>query len=271
LSTSQWILDRGDGNPTANVVIISFLDPVALLHQQSDSNFNKGVPRGITQNVVSFFSSSSINVLLSIGGAAYTPNWDQALSDPTTLAKNAAVVAKEFGVGIEIDYENENQQSLSALDTFVKTYRSLIPYQHDGPAESLLTVDMGAGTGYLTSVSKMAVQWINESLINWGNAMVGASPYDDPSEPEMYWQQHLQGANWDNLPGMKPDTLVGSLYASSQSKNCKNWDGTVLQGVIPWVEQQLMRGIFFWAAGCPSSECVSNCTGIETGSKTFLG
>jgi hypothetical protein len=63
---------------------------------------------------------------------------------------------------------------------FFKTYRSIIP-QGSSPA-SYLTVDMGAGTGYLTEVSKLATTWLNETKIQWANAMVTGSPYGSLSE-----------------------------------------------------------------------------------------
>ena len=48
----------------------------------------------------------------------------QALdSDPVQLAKNAALLANELNVGIEIDYEQDDGSRITALDTFIKTYR----------------------------------------------------------------------------------------------------------------------------------------------------
>jgi len=271
LNNAQWIVNRGDGKPTANVVILAFVDPLALLQQTTNSITLNGIPRGMTKNVVNFFSSKGVSVQISIGGAAYTSNWDQALSINTKqLATNVANMAKNLGVGIEIDYENENSATLNNLDTFVKTYRSIIAYGES--AGNLLTVDTGAGTGYLTSVSVKASGWLNSSQVNWENAMVTGSPYDDASTPEYYWTQHLTGASWASLPPVAPNQLTGGMYASSGAKECKQFDGTVLQQIIPWVEQQKMRGIFFWAAGCPGpNNCAYNCTGLQQGSIAYLG
>jgi len=259
----QWIINRGDGKPTANVVIFAFLDPLALLQ-------TGGVPAGMTQNIVNFFKNAGIAVMFSIGGEVYSDDgrWAQALSNPAALAKNVAAVSKKFGVGIEIDYEIDGSPS-DALDSFVKTYRSIIPRSSD-PA-SYLTVDMGAGTGYLTGVSKLTSMWLNASLINWANAMVTGSPYGSLSEATQYWQQHLDGVGWDNIPPVNPNSLVVSLYSSSGSKNCHSYDGTVFQGAVGWVGQKNSRGIFFWAVGCPApNQCVSNCEGIQQGSKALI-
>jgi hypothetical protein len=267
LNTSQWIVNRGDGKPTANLVILSFVDPVALLNKATNTKTLNGVPRGFTQNVINFFKSKGISVMFSIGGAAYISLWDQALRDPTTLAKNAAEVAKQFGVGIEIDYENENAASLNALDSFVKTYRTIIPYN-----SGMLTVDLGAGTGYLTSVSMHAAGWLNSSGCNWANAMVGAAPYSTISEGTMYWQQHLDGTKWNNLAPIPPNQLVVSLYASHGARDCASYPGSVDEGAVNWAKQKGVRGISFWSAGCPApNDCVNTCPGLQQGSRAFLG
>jgi len=59
--------------------------------------------------------------MFSIGGAAYSSNWDSALQQGAAkLATNAANIAKQYGVGIEIDYEQDSSASMSLLTTFVK-------------------------------------------------------------------------------------------------------------------------------------------------------
>jgi len=270
-SNANWIINRGDGKTTPNVVSFAFLDPIALLRQTTDSTFLNGVPRGMTSQAVSYFKNKGIVVQFSIGGYSYTPNWDSALSqNPSQLAINVAQVAKQFGVGIEIDYESDGPNS-NGIDTFVKKYRSIIPYGEDGP--SLLTVDVGAGTGYLTQISVLASQWLNQSLINWENAMVAGSPDLTADYFEMYWQEHLDGSAYDGVPPVPGDQLTGALWCSYWATECKVYDGSTLQQVMPWVESHKMRGIFFWTAGCPAppSDCAVNCTGIQQGSIEFLG
>jgi len=264
-ANTSWILNRGDGRPTANIIIFSFINPASLLQSAN------GVPAGFTQAAVNYFKNQGIYVIFSIGGASYSQFWDQALaSNPATLARNAASVAQRFGVGIEIDYETDSGTSLNALETFVRTYRSVIPYQSgNSPSpQSILTVDLGAGTGYLTSLSVKAQAWLDSNLLNWANAMVSGDPN---GENTMYWQQHLDGASWANLPPMKPQHLVGSLYASSGARNCGTYTGTVLQTAVSWIQSKGARGISFWAVGCPApNNCANSCPGIQQGSRAFL-
>ena len=59
--------------------------------------------------------------MFSIGGAAFASNWDQALNqNAAKLATNAAAIANAFGVGMEIDYEQDSGASMNLLTTFVK-------------------------------------------------------------------------------------------------------------------------------------------------------
>eukprot|EP00026_Physarum_polycephalum_P013234 Phypoly_transcript_13614.p1 GENE.Phypoly_transcript_13614~~Phypoly_transcript_13614.p1 ORF type:complete len:262 (+),score=19.26 Phypoly_transcript_13614:133-918(+) len=173
-SNQTWLVNRGDGNPTVNIIIFAFVDPLKLLQGT--------IPAGFTQGEVNYYKNKNIYVIFSIGGASYASNWDQALNqDAVKLATNAANIAKQYGVGIEIDYEQDSSASMGLLTTFVKTYRTIIPF--DGSAspapESILTVDLGAGTGYLSAISATAGGWLNASLVNWANAMVSGDPNGD--------------------------------------------------------------------------------------------
>jgi len=269
------MVNRGNGSPTFNVVIFAFLDPLAIAQQTTDDKTTAGVPNGMTKKAIDFFKSKGIAVMFSIGGEVWSTDgrWDKALANPADLAHKVAVIAKQFGVGMEIDYEVDSSAYAAALDTFVQTYRTLIPAVPNNPA-TYLTVDMGAGTGYLTAISKLASQWLNQSKIQWANAMVTGGPYGSIGEATQYWEQHLDGVHWAGIPPMKPQQLVVSLYSASGSTNCHEYDGTVLQGAVPWVQQKSTRGIFFWAGGCQSSNpssCITNCQGVEKGSQLFLG
>src|SRR5882762_7958470 len=103
---NHWIIDRGDGTPSVNLVVLSFVNPLKLLNQTNDSQTVNGAPIGMTSAVVSYFTSHNIRVMLSIGGITYTGDWDTALStNATLLGQRAAAVATQLGVGIEIDYE----------------------------------------------------------------------------------------------------------------------------------------------------------------------
>ena len=102
---NRWLIDRGDGTPSVNLVVLSFVHPMRLLDLTTDSVTLNGVPRGMTLDVVNYFKSAGVRVAMSIGGITYTAAWDQALAtNPTQLGLNAADVATFYGVGIEIDY-----------------------------------------------------------------------------------------------------------------------------------------------------------------------
>ncbi|GAM28473.1 hypothetical protein SAMD00019534_116490 [Acytostelium subglobosum LB1] len=264
----DWVVNRGDGKPTANLFIFSFLNPINVLTQGVAA-----VPPAITLQLVQYLQSKGLSVMFSIGGESWSGEWDDALGkDPVTLGLNAAAIAKQFGVGIEIDYENE--ASTPKLDAFVKAYRSVFPMDNSTSAAdtSLLTVDTGAGTGYLTSVSLWSAKWLEEGLINWINAMVTSSPYGSLPDATQYWDEHLTGASWANIPPINPDHLVVSLYSCDGSPNCDSFKGTMLQQTIGWVGQQSTRGISFWAGGCAApNACCNDCTGLEQGSETYLG
>jgi hypothetical protein len=58
--------------------------------------------------------------MLSIGGITYTDFWNTALySNATQLGLNAAAVAQQLGVGIEIDYEENSNPNLIGLQAFI--------------------------------------------------------------------------------------------------------------------------------------------------------
>jgi len=103
---NHWLIDRGNGRPSVNLVVLAFVHPLKLLNKTTDAGTLDGVPRGMTQEVVDYFKSRGVRVMLSIGGITYTTAWNQALAkNATQLGLNAAEVAGRLGVGIEIDYE----------------------------------------------------------------------------------------------------------------------------------------------------------------------
>src|ERR1700751_4715592 len=102
-TANHWMIDRGDGRPSLNLVVLSFVNPLKLLNQTNDSQTVNGAPIGMNSAVVSYFPSHNIRVMLSIGGITYTSDWDTALSSNVARpGLNAAAVAQQMGVGIEI-------------------------------------------------------------------------------------------------------------------------------------------------------------------------
>jgi hypothetical protein len=73
---NRWLIDRGDGRPSVNLVVLSFVHPLRLLEQGDTGLFNM-IPAGMTQDVVDYFKSRGVRVMLSIGGITYTDAWDQ--------------------------------------------------------------------------------------------------------------------------------------------------------------------------------------------------
>ena len=127
-SKNRWLVDRGDGRPSVNLVVLSFVHPLKLLNQTTDATTLNGVPRGITPEIVGYFTSRGVRVMLSIGGITYTNAWNQALGqNAELLGLRAAQVATQLGVGIEIDYEENTSPNLAGLQTFIDAYRGVHP------------------------------------------------------------------------------------------------------------------------------------------------
>src|SRR6201984_662547 len=78
-TANHWMIDRGDGTPSVNLVILSFVNPLKLLDQTNDSQTVNGAPIGMNSAVVSYFTSHNIRVMLSIGGITHTSDGETAL------------------------------------------------------------------------------------------------------------------------------------------------------------------------------------------------
>ena len=144
---NHWLIDRGDGRPSVNLVVLSFVHPLKLLNRTTDATTLDGVPRGMTPQIVQYFTSRNVRVMLSIGGITYVDAWNQALAqDATLFGLRAAELATQLGVGIEIDYEENTAPDLAGLQAFIAAYRSAIPFDATGNNPSArLTIDLAAG------------------------------------------------------------------------------------------------------------------------------
>jgi len=289
---NHWIIDRNMDNsyhPSVNVVVLSFVNPVKLMNLTNDSGDVNGIPVGMTTAVVSYFQSRGVRVMFSIGGASYTKDWDKALSsNPTQLGTNAANAAKQFNVGMEIDYEKSSNPNLTGLQQFVTAYRKVIPYDASGANYAArLTIDLGDGDTYLTSLANYAAtNWLTTSnpVLDYANAMV-ASQNTTVSTLETGWQQHVQGDS--SVPPVAPAKLTGSLWAvgNSPSPNCigpfassDQETGFNFVSTIPASgagTSSGMLGYMFWGGGCQGNGTV--CTyppdtcqvGMGDGATTF--
>src|SRR5205823_1328556 len=120
---NHWIIDRGNGSPSVNVVVLSFVNPMDLMNLTNNSTTTNGIPIGMNAAVVNYFQSKGVRVMFSIGGISYTKDWTKALgTNPTQLGINAANAAKQFNVGMEIDYEKSSNPNLTGLQQFVTAY-----------------------------------------------------------------------------------------------------------------------------------------------------
>jgi hypothetical protein len=233
-AANHWMIDRGDGSglPSLNLVVLSFVQPTKLLNLTSDSHTVNGIPIGMTAAIVNYFTSHNVRVMLAVGGASYVTDWDTALTtNASQLGTNAANAAKAMGVGIEIDYENNTNPNLTALQSFISAYRAILPYDPTGAMPAArLTIDLAAGDQYLmTLCQKATADWLigNPPALDWANATV---PNDQPaaSSFETSWQQHASGENVAGVvvPALPPAKFTGAVrvvLGSTVEPECNNF------------------------------------------------
>ena len=56
---NHWLIDRGDGRPSVNLVVLSFVHPLKLLNKTTDATTVNGVPSGMTPEIVNYFTSQA--------------------------------------------------------------------------------------------------------------------------------------------------------------------------------------------------------------------
>lgn len=258
---NHWIIDRGNGSPSVNSVVLSFVNPVDLMNLANSSNTVDGIPIGMDTAVVSYFQSKGVRVMFSIGGIRFVKDWEKALStNPTQLGINAANTAKKFNVGMEIDYEKNTNPNLAGLQQFISAYRSVVPYDATGNNYAArLTIDLGNDDLYLQPLSAYATaHWLstNNPVLDYANAMV-ASQKTALSALESGWAQHVDGTS--SVPPLAPAKLTGSLWLIAGQPNCSTFSGSDQKAAANFVETippkgagttSGMLGLMFWAAGC---------------------
>jgi hypothetical protein len=272
---NHWIIDRGDGNPSVNLVVLSFLQPLKLLDEVTDNAFLDGIPRGMTAQVVGYFQDAGIRVLLSMGGVTYTDAWNEALvTDADRLAQRAVAAIDALGAdGLEIDWENgrPNADELTGIEAFIAGYNAL--------TDKVLTLDLAVGNRYLQELSRRAAaDWLPNGDIDYVNAMV---PRGEPDTDQ--WQEHVDGKlNYDPPILPKPPAKIAvSLWLTDSRKpnaNCVDFKASTqlekaeyVQTVLPngSGETHGFLGYMFWAAECPSARNV--CTTPPNGCDAGMG
>ena len=291
---NHWIIDRGNATPSVNIVVLSFVEPLKLLRQTTDAGTLNGVPRGMTTAVVNYFKSHNIRVMLSIGGITYVDPWNQALAENgRQLGLNAAAVATQLGVGIEIDYEENMNPNIAGLQAFIDAYRSVHPYDVTGSDPTArLTIDLAAGDRWLIPLTtKATTDWLNTTthVLDYANAMVPSRQPTSASDAIVNWQEHVDGKpQYDPpIPPLAPAKFTGSLYLVQGTKvlpECNNFStslqnstGTFVRSVAPNGAGTTfgMLGYMFWAAECqgtrtPCTVPPNTCEGgVGVGATTY--
>jgi len=291
---NHWIIDRGNATPSVNIVVLSFVEPLKLLRQTTDAGTLNGVPRGMTTAVVNYFKSHNIRVMLSIGGITYVDPWNQALAENgRQLGLNAAAVATQLGVGIEIDYEENMNPNIAGLQAFIDAYRSVHPYDVTGSDPTArLTIDLAAGDRWLIPLTtKATTDWLNTTthVLDYANAMVPSRQPTSASDAIVNWQEHVDGKpQYDPpIPPLAPAKFTGSLYLVQGTKvlpECNNFStslqnstGTFVRSVAPNGAGTTfgMLGYMFWAAECqgtrtPCTTPPNTCEGgVGVGASTY--
>jgi hypothetical protein len=291
-SKNHWLIDRGDGRPSVNLVVFSFVNPLKLLNKTNDATTVNGVPRGITPELVNYFKAKGVRVMLSVGGITYTSDWNTALANNAAqLGANAAAVAQSLGVGIEIDYEENTTPNLAGLQNFINAYRAQLPYDATGNNQAArLTIDLAAGDRWLIDITRKATaDWLGVNpVLDYANAMVPSRQPHSASDATANWQEHVDGKPTYSppIPPLAPARFTGSLYivtGNSPAPECNNFaqsleasTGTYVQTVQPKAGTTAgMLGYMFWAAECPSTRNI--CTtppntcekGVGTGASNY--
>ncbi|WP_377273219.1 hypothetical protein [Peterkaempfera sp. SMS 1(5)a] len=272
---NHWLIDRGDGRPSVNLVVLSFVNPLTLLNGTTNSGNSNGVPIGMNSAVVNYFTSHGIRVMLSLGGITYTDDWNTALAqNPTLLGQKAAALASQLGVGIEIDYEQSSSPNVTGLQAFINAYRAAHPYDASGADPTArLTIDVAAGDRWLITLDQYATaNWLTTSnpVLDYANAMV---PSKQPSAAtaESNWQEHLDGKSNYNpaIPPLAPAKFTGGLYIAEGSQvhpECTNFSSSLQNSTGSWLQNAApngagtstgLLGYMFWAAERPSTRGVT--------------
>ena len=266
---NSWIIDRNAdgiyGDPSVNLVVLSFLKPMELLNGTSNGAFTDGIPTGMTLEVVNYFKDHDIRVLLSMGGVTYTDSWNQALvTDAAGLAQKAVAAVRSLGAdGLEIDWENgrPDDAELAGIETFIDTFND-----HTDGTGKVLTLDLAVGSRYLQELSRRAAaDWLPNGKIDYINAMVARG---EPSTDQ--WQEHVDGkANYDPpiLP-KAPAKIAVSLWLTdgrNPNDNCVDFEASSQLAKADYVQTVQPNGsgttygflgYMFWAAECPSTRNV---------------
>jgi hypothetical protein len=247
----------------------------------------------MTVDIVNYFKSHGIRVMFSIGGITYTNDWNSALAaNATLLGQRAAAVATQFGVGMEIDYEENSGANLTGLQSLVSAYRAVHPYDAAGnDPTARLTIDVAAGDRWLIDIDRKATaDWLRTDtpVLDYANAMV-PSKQPSMSSAQSNWQEHVDGKPQYSppIPPLAPAKFTGSLYIAEGNRirpECNDFANSLQKATGPYVQSVApngagstagMLGFMFWAAEKPSTRGVGTAPpntcegGVGVGATTF--
>jgi hypothetical protein len=230
----------------------------------------------MTKEIVDYFKSNGIRVMLSIGGITYVSAWNQALAtNATQLGLNAAEAAENLGVGIEIDYEENQNPNLDGLQAFIDAYRSVHPYDATGANHAArLTIDLAAGDRWLIPLTERATrEWLTTTnpVLDYANAMVPARQPKSAKDAIANWREHVDGKPQYAPPilPLAPAKFTGSLWLAGRRPiaECTNFQQSLQNSTSVFVQSVApngagtsagMLGYMFWAAECQGTR--TTCT-----------
>src|SRR5437879_9895462 len=61
---NHWIIDRGNGSPSVNLIVLSFVNPVKLMNLKTDSTTGNGITIGMSSAVVNYFVINCVRVMM---------------------------------------------------------------------------------------------------------------------------------------------------------------------------------------------------------------
>jgi hypothetical protein len=184
-------------------------------------------------------------------------------------------VALRLGVGVEIDYEENTSPNQTGLQTFIDTYRSLLPYDAPGTKHAArLTIDTAAGDRWLIALNtKATADWLRPDapVLDYANAMVPARQPRTASEAIANWQEHIDGKPRYSppVPPLAPAKLAVSLYIAGGSRTrpeCVDFVTSLQNSTGSWVQTVApngagttagVLGYMFWAAEVPTTRGVT--------------
>jgi hypothetical protein len=239
-------------NNAGNVISLAFLNP-------KDFGVRDPVPQAY-KDATTYFKGKNKTVFFSIGGYAYISDWTW-LTDKnaaTQAGSAAADIAKQYGVGIEIDYEGwqDPAGTTGQIGSFISAFRSKCPM-----GTCLLTTDLYGSPGgvdwqrsyvssFLPPTGKPGTTYGNGNFNDWVNIMVIDG--QQVSGCEMYWQQ------WFDTGVLNANRATFGLVAGGTSGGGICSGNSTAQGQInqawSFLKPHNVYGILSWAV-CPQSSC----------------